>query len=75
MPTFLFRCVVTGEVRNATAVANDVAREVLAAAWPEQNIHDGELWVQWECWSGGRCLWHRLEDGTLTDGPRKIGEA
>lgn len=70
MPTFMFRSTQTGVVRHATSRSLNNARDVLAIASPEKHFHDGSLWQPWECWEGGKCLWHYTEAGECVDGPR-----
>jgi hypothetical protein len=64
MPTYMFRNVETGEIRRATAHAQNAARDMIPDAY------DKSVWPKWECWEGGQCVWHCTEDGILHNGPR-----
>lgn len=64
MPTFMFYNIETKQVKRATAHAMNAARDMIPEAY------DGTLWLHWECWQGGECLWHRTEDGETHQGAR-----
>lgn len=63
MPTFVFRNVHTGATVKATAHAMNAARDMTG-------YHDGSVWVPWECWQGGECLWHYTDAGDCLNGKR-----
>jgi hypothetical protein len=62
----MFRNVATGEVRRATAHAQNAARDMVPDAF------DKAAWPVWECWGGGECYWHMTLAGDCVGGPRPV---
>ena len=72
MPTFMFRNTIEGTVYQSTARSLNAARDKLAGTYGLLHFHDGDVWVPWECWDGGKCLWHMTYTGECVEGPRGI---